>query len=564
MSGKGGDVRELLAQYVTNLEDDVFAIQNLQGVVGAVMARYSRAETGLRETLLREFVKEDKLKLAKAYKLIERVLIAYGDDSVGELEGAHLSFENISMLATKVIEHRRIGGSPIEQSTRYVRYDFKDPERGYHYYCPESLKDTPGEAVFRDRMDRMFANYGRMWQPLNQWLERHKPVEEAVYDLGDMGSTYADMADDKARKVFERTYRNDLKTKACDILRSFLPLATRANVGLFGNGRFFQHLISKMMTAPLAEASHLGRRAFEELTKVIPHYVKRARLLDYTAANERQMRRLVPRLVPELCRSGRDSGIQLLRPDFENMAGALAGDGPVSAQRLSEVWADEEECGFLASLLFTYVRAPFEVIRQRVRRMSREQRLEIYDTYYGERVTRRDRPERGIEFGYPYTFDLVTEWAVYKDLMRHRMGSIQFQALVPDMGFHMPGELEEAGLGDIARETVALAEELFAYLDAHHPTEREYAFLQGHKMRWLLGMNDRALMHMLELRTTPQGHPNYRRTSQKMHDLAVSLYPDRARRMNFVNHDPVFWSRSDSEARQRLKEQALEGDETAS
>ncbi len=117
--------KQLLEPYFSNLDDQVFVVKNLAGMTGAVMARYSRTQNGLRETLLQEFVAKDKLKVAKASKLIERVLIAFGDDSVGELEGAHLSFEGISLLATKIIEHRRIGGSPIEQSTRYVRFDFQ-------------------------------------------------------------------------------------------------------------------------------------------------------------------------------------------------------------------------------------------------------------------------------------------------------------------------------------------------------------------------------------------------------------------------------------------------------
>lgn len=549
------DSHDLLDNYVTNRDEKVFAIKNLAGMVGAVMARYSRASTGLRETLLREFIKENKLNPERAAALIDRVLIAYGDDSVGELEGAHLSFENISMLATKVIEHRRIGGSPIEQSTRYVRYDFRDKRRGYHYHHPEALLGEPVASLFRQHMDGIFARYAAMWSPLVSFLVKRKPMEAAAYDLGDAQRRLADMSTAKKKAAFKRTYNNDIKTKACDILRAFLPLATKANVGLFGNGRYFQYLISKMWTSKLIEANRLGDLAFRELSKLIPHYVKRASKLDYLTGNHAAMRGIAGRWLGDLD-PNKDPGITLIEPDHAFLAARL-GDGRPDQARLREALVAEENLSFLTSLVYSYARGSFLEIRRGLKDLSAGARQEILDAYYGERRTRRDRPDRGIEHGYPYTFDLVTEWAVYKDLMRHRMGTVQVQPMAPDLGFEMPPEIEEAGLMESALEAIRLAEELFLYLDRNHAAEREYSLLQGHKIRWLLGMNDRALMHMLELRTAPQGHVNYRRTCQRLHRLAECRFPERARHMRFVNHEESYWAREASEARQRVKEEKL-------
>jgi hypothetical protein len=71
-------------------------------------------------------------------------------------------------------------------------------------------------------------------------------------------------------------------------------------------------------------------------------------------------------------------------------------------------------------------------------------------------------------------------------------------------------------------------------------------------------MNDRALQHMIELRTTPQGHPSYRRACQAMHRAIEARSPWRAGVMRFADHADHFWSRADSEARQRQKEAALD------
>jgi thymidylate synthase ThyX len=539
----------------------VFAIKNLPGMVGAVMARYSRAETGLRETLLREFVKADQLRLSKADKLIERVLIAYGDDSVGELEGAHLSFEDISMVATKVIEHRRIGGSPIEQSTRYIRYDFRDENGNFRYFVPEQTLNESDQAHYRSEMDAIFESYKEMFDILFPHLKSVKPLEEATYDLGDRGSTYAEMADDKARKVFTRTYDNDIKTKTCDVLRAFLPLATLANVGLFGNGRYFQHLISKLITSDLPEANDLGHMAKTELDKVIPHYVKRSKVYEYLQQNEAQMKALVAKHFAEVpCESAEE--VTAIQSDFDFIASLLeqaSAKGIAMSQALAEAQRLESDISLATAMVYPYTSAKFETLRQAIIAGGDNLLTEIFATYYGDRKTRRDRPERALEHGYPYTFELITEWAVYKDLMRHRMGTLQYQPLKPNLGFEMPPEIKAAGLSEQATALVARADALHAWLEENYPALSEYAVLHGHKMRWLLGMNDRALMHMLELRTAPQGHPHYRRTCQLLHKAAEDLYPERAKQMSFVNHDPIYWSRSDSEARQRVKEDQLEG-----
>ncbi len=553
------DHRDLLEPFVTNLDDQVFAIKNLQGMVGAIMARYSRAETGLRETLLREFIKEDQLNLEKASSLIDRVLIAYGDDSVGELEGSHLSLEGISMLATKEIEHRRIGGSPIEQSTRYVRYDFRGDDGKFPYIVPNGF-DAQLNAEYIQVMDQVFTGYGQMWDPLISYLKTRKPIDEATYDVRGHGhETRAQLDNDHDRKNFARTYRMDIKTKACDVLRGFLPLATKANVGLFGNGRFFQHLISKLLSSPYPEAVDLGERALTELSKVIPHYVKRAKRMTYMCQCRDGMKAIVASLGLPTNNSGPIS--QAIEPDHEFMADRLAASDSVTPAAIRQASNAEMDLSLTASMVFPYANCSFTEIRSRLAESDDKVWYEIWDAYYGDRKMRRDRPERGIEFGYPHNLEMVTEWGVYKDLMRHRMGTIQYQELQPNLGFQMPEEIIGAGLQDMANQTIEHAESLYATLAKKAPGLQAYAFLQGHRMRWMVSMNDRALLHMLELRTTVQGHPNYRRACQSIHQSLEKRFPQRSARMCFVNHDPAYWSRGDSEARQRLKENQLDGNQ---
>jgi Predicted alternative thymidylate synthase len=133
----------LLSSYVTNTDRSVFVLTNLPEVIkGALFSRYSRSTLGLRTLLLRDFIqkkesrfsdmqtgssqsdsaKKTELAIESAQKFYDRILDGYGDDSIGELGGAHLALENISILATKTVEDARIGGSPLEKSTRYVTF----------------------------------------------------------------------------------------------------------------------------------------------------------------------------------------------------------------------------------------------------------------------------------------------------------------------------------------------------------------------------------------------------------------------------------------------------------
>src|SRR5688572_1178219 len=250
-----------LAKFVTDVDGDVFVVTNLDRYAGAIFARYSRAQGGFRETLLREFLKDGEVDEAKVHGLIDRVLIAFGDDSVGELAGAHLALERVSILATKEIEDRRIGGSPIEQSTRYVFYDRKDEEGNYLYYRDPKVLASKHAQAYVETMDFIFATYCELVEPMKAYYEAEKPMAEAAYDVvGDgVKRKFDELVDEGHRKAFKVTYTSDIRTKACDTLRALLPIATLTNVGLFGNGRFYQTALSHCFSSPIDEVRDIAR-----------------------------------------------------------------------------------------------------------------------------------------------------------------------------------------------------------------------------------------------------------------------------------------------------------------
>ncbi|MDH4075636.1 MAG: FAD-dependent thymidylate synthase, partial [Acidimicrobiia bacterium] len=70
------------------------------------------------------------------------------------------------------------------------------------------------------------------------------------------------------------------------------------------------------------------------------------------------------------------------------------------------------------------------------------------------------------------------------------------------------------------------------------PTQAPYAVALAYRVRFNLNLNARSAMHTLELRTTPQGHPAYRRVAQQMHRLIAEKAGHKAvaAMMLFVNH----------------------------
>ncbi|MBU0706849.1 FAD-dependent thymidylate synthase [Patescibacteria group bacterium] len=550
---------KLLNKYVTDPTGNVFCIKGMEGLVGAAYARYSRARGGFRETLLKEFIKEGVIDAQHAEELIQRVLIAFGDDSVGELEGAHLSFENMSILATKEMEECRIGGSPIEQSTRYVFYDQKDDQGNYKYYRDPKIMASQHADSYVATMDFLFDTYCELIEPMKKFYKNLKPMDQAEYDIkGDCNKQkYSDLKDEKCKKAFRMTYTMDIRTRDCDTLRYILPISTTTNVGWFGNGRFYQGLLSNLYSSPYTEAQDLGKAGHKELNKVIPAYVRRAKKDDYRVTVEKNMYKLAEDITKDIeAMPGETVG---LVADDANYIAHKLGEGYITLDKVEKALQGNHDNMTLAMMLYPYTNLPLKQLKNYVvKNLSEDIRKKIIITYIGQRRSRRDRPYRALEGSYAYTFDLVTDWGVYKDLMRHRMTSQLRQRFSPLLGFEMPPDIIEAGFEDMFSQCHEKVLELYNKLYADFPDEASYATLHGNKNRWILAFNEREAYHLLELRTTPQGHTAYRKIAQEMHKAIKKKSSWRADNMNFVDYGDYKWARGDSEARQRVKENELD------
>jgi len=481
---------DVLRRYFTNLEGPVFALVNLPEVVkGALFARYSRSSKSLRRLFLDEFVNELDISgddtidatigLRRAEELYDRVFFEYGDDSVAQLGGVHLACEQASNLLTKVLEWGRLMAY-LEQSTRYIAYDARIGGRYRYHRDPDVLMSNLGTRYVGD-MDRLFDTYAELLPRLQEHFRDAHPKSDADSDF---------------------VYRQAIRAKAFDSLRGILPAASLSNVGMYGTGQAYEMLLLRMRAHPLPEARTYAELMLTELRKVIPSFLKRVDLADrggawsaYLERNRHAMDELAEQIFPT----------KEIEPD----------DAPTV--RLVDFDPDGE-VKLVASMLYAHTGLPEGQIEDRVRQMSIDERLQVVRTYVGDRTNRRHKPGRALERTF-YRFDVLTDYGAFRDLQRHRMLTIEWQRLSPRHGFARPAAVDRAGetaAFDAAMERSALLHD--ALSDAF-PEQASYAVSLAFRVRFVMQMNAREAMHLIELRTTPQGHPAYRLVGQEMHRL---------------------------------------------
>ena len=529
--------REILKPYLSDVDANVFALENLNPeVIGGALARYSRAPTGFKETVAREFLNPDgSPNDVKGSQMIDRVVNKYGDDSVAELAVAPLCIEEISNLMTKVIEDCRIGGSPIEESTRYVLYDVKKDGR-WRYVCPDNIKESGLGKAFVENMDFLFETYAAMVAPM-QGLFRKRLTEDAFKieverDGKIQKAGRKSLEGENEIKAHRIAYNFTMRSAACDVIRCILPACTQANVGLVGNGRFYSGLITKLLSQDLDEAHKLAESIRKALNTQIPTFIKRAKRDDYLVDNHHTMRRL--------CHDLFTSAQIESSPELE-----LLEDRP-----------EDQWVNLLSNMIFPYVQHSSSQIRGVVKALSEERKKQIFESYIGSRQSKRDRPGRALEYGYPIQFDILAGFAEYRDLQRHRMLTQQRQDLGIDLGYSVPEEIEEVGMGSKVEECFERTESLHRDLKrAGMEQEAQYATLFNHFIRWNVGMNLREMGHLVELRTQKAGHPKYRRTAQMMASKYLARHPEMEAVLKFVDYNDYDGgiTRADQEARTARK-----------
>jgi len=198
---------------------------------------------------------------------------------------------------------------------------------------------------------------------------------------------------------------------------------------------------------------------------------------------------------------------------------------------------DGDEDDLLAALLFESTAAPEEDTRQAVQRLGERERAQLLTDLLGGRANRRHRPGRGLE-ALRYRFEIVADYGAFRDLQRHRMLTVQWQALTPYLGAGVPGQVELAGIGDEYRRALEISSAEYARLvDAGLGDAAPYTLCLGYRLRFILDLNAREAMQLIELRSGREGHPSYRAVAHEMHAQIAAVHPAVAAAMTHVDTD---------------------------
>lgn len=520
------DQRKSLSLFVTNMESNVFALKNLPEVVkGALFSKYSRSTLGLRALLLKEFLEGEggnflcasdidfEAGIQKAADFYRRVLDGFGDDSIGELGGAHLAIENVSMLTAKILEDSRIGGSPLEKSSRYVYFDQK-VKGEYLYYQDPILMTSAFKDLFLSTCNDLFDTYSELIPQVRGYFEKIYP---------------------KDPEVSQSAYTVSLRAKVLDCLRGLLPAATLTNVGVFGNGRFWQNFLHKLQGHNLSEVRTIGESALEELMKIIPSFVSRAEshhhyhqaMTNYRQALKDQLQSLADRLE------------------------AVSNNGNSRQCSVRLVYGDPDGIyKVAAAFLFPYAQVTYEELIEACRKMPQEELMRIIEAGSSSRENRRQKSPRGlecVEFG----FDITADFGAYRDLQRHRILTQEHQLLTTRLGYHIPQVLVDTPMESSYREAMEKASEAFESIAQEFPEEAQYVVPLAYNIRWFFHINGRSLQWLCELRSQPQGHENYRDIAIKMAREVIQLNPAYESFLKFVDYSEFDLGRLKQESRKR-------------
>lgn len=522
---------KIIQKYVTNTSSNIFALRHLPEVIkGALFSRYSRSSLGLRSLLLKDFilneetafdsilkekshVEEDfedpSIAIKKAQNFYDRILDGYGDDSVGELGGAHLAIENVSMIAAKAIEHFRIGGSPLEKSTRYIYFDQKY-EGKYLFYREPILMTSAYRDIYIDMCNHLFEVYGRLISPVTEKIEKNFPKEHEISKVA---------------------YTAALRAKVLDCLRGLLPASTLTNIGLFGNGRFFENMIQKLNCHNLSELQEIARSSRQELAKVIPSFIRRSKLNHKHQINFAEFYEKT------------NGELHLLANQYTTKTKPL----DHTTVRLVNYDIDAPiKLG--AALLFNHSETGLLELQELCRTLPKEDLSRLFEASSVFRQNRRHKSPRALEH-VEFTFEIIADFGIYRDLQRHRTLTQGRQLLTCNNGYYIPQEIIDTEMEKEYRDAMDRSRIVYDQIAKELPEEAQYVVPMAYNIRWYFHINLRALQWLCELRSAPAGHPSYRFVAQEMAKQVFHLFPEFECFFKFVDFEGYQLGRLEQEQR---------------
>ncbi|QLH04820.1 thymidylate synthase [Nitrosopumilus oxyclinae] len=529
--------KNILSDHFSNTEGNVFAIITPRQVDrGALMSRYSRTDKSMRRIFLDEFL-QNKTRGEEFYN---RVLLEYGDDSVAELGEAQIAIEGLSNIAVKKIEDRRIGLSYLEKSSRYVAWNKKENGKYRFYRDPEIMKSRFAD-MYEESCNFSFDVYSKNIEPMINYVREKYPIEKYSFKDSKDGKEklFTKLKNESDIKSANMIYRGSTKAKALDILRGLLPASTLTNVGITGNGRAFEYLLTVLGASELKEEQDLASKIKKELDTTIKSFVRRADD-KYGKAFQKYLR------------------------DIKNKSKIITSreikPNPKKGTVTKLVYYESEKNSIdtiITSIM--YEQSPstsYQDILKQVKKISKDKKIKIINEFTKIRTNRRHRPSRAFENIY-YTFDLCNNFGMFRDFHRHRALTLERQLLTTDHGYSIPNEIKVLGIENDFKDCMNKTKEIFDKIRIKLPEQGQYVVNFGYNYPYFMKMNLREACHLIELRTVPQGHVDYRRVAQQMFKQINKVHPNLSKIMKYVDMKEYDLERFESEKRTEEKRKKL-------
>ena len=537
MSKFSASEKKSLSDHFSNTEDNVFAITSPRQVDrGALMSRYSRTDKSMRQIFLDEFLKNE----SRGDEFYDRVLLEYGDDSVAELGEAQIAIEGLSNIAVKKIEDRRIGLSYLEKSSRYVAWNKKENGR-YRFHRDPEIAESRFADMYEQSCNLSFDTYSDNVVSMTKYIREKYPIEKYRFKDSTDGKekSFVKLKNESDIKSAGMIYRGSTKAKALDILRGLLPASTLTNVGITGNGRAFEYLLTVLGSSELREERDLAAKIKKELDTTIKSFVRRA---DDKYGKSFQ----------KYLKDVRSKARRVTKKEIRA--------NPTEGQYTELVDCESEKDAMdkiITSVM--YEQSPstsYQDILLQVKKMPKKNKTEIIEGFSKIRANRRHRPSRAFENTF-YTFDLCNNFGMFRDMHRHRALTLERQLLTTDHGYSMPNEIKVLGIEKDYRDCMYKTKETFEKIRKKHPEQGQYVVNFGYNYPYFMRFNLREACHLLELRTIPQGHADYRKVSQEMFRQINKAHPNLSKIMKYVDMKEYDLERFESEKRTEAKRKNL-------
>ncbi len=529
--------KEILKGHFSNVDGNVFAITTPQQVDrGALMSRYSRTDKSMRRVFLDEFLTNQN----RGEEFYNRVLLEYGDDSVAELGEAQIAIEGLSNIAVKKIEDRRIGLSYLEKSSRYVSWN-KKINGEYRFFKDPKILESRYADDYLDACNLAFDVYSKNIEPMINYVREKYPIEKYTFKDSKDGKekSFSNLKNESDIKSANMIYKGSTKAKALDILRGLLPASTLTNVGITGNGRAFEYLLTVLFSSRLDEEQDLASKIKKELDTTIKSFVRRSDD-KYGQAFQKyleKVRETSQKIVKKELKQNITKGPKTKLVDYESESTSIN--------------------KIITSLL--YEQSPsttYEEILKQVKKMSNQKKAKIIEAFTKIRKNRRHRPPRAFESTY-YTFDLLNNFGMFRDFHRHRALTLERQLLTTDHGYNTPDEIKILGIQKDYDDCLQNSNVVFNKLRKRLPEQSQYVVNFAFNYPYFMKLNLREACHLIELRTVPQGHIDYRRVAHQMFKQIKKVHPNLSKIIKFADTKEYDLERFQSEKRTEEKRKNL-------